>query len=229
MKRFLLFSILLFSIQSNQAQSKFYVGFNLSPSLSFPLVQGSSENIEEKSNISFGVTGAYFLDRNLYLKTAIIFDQKSFALNGLPNTIGSLPSGIWDINDLQGYESYSTFNIIETYQSFILPLTINYKLSNLNNTTFLFSGGFDIGYLYNVKYVYDYGIGGQRTYNIKYSNIFGALNLGIGLFQPISDNYLLLITPRYSHTFYPKNWIKRLTVNTINSINLDVEFYFQLN
>ncbi|MDP2363370.1 MAG: hypothetical protein Q8M94_06325 [Ignavibacteria bacterium] len=229
MQKLLLFSILLFSIQSNQAQSKIYVGFNLAPSLSFPVMQGSSEQIEAKSNISFGITGAYFFDRNLYLKTAIILNQKSFALNGLPNTIGSLPNGTWDVNDLQGYDSYSTFDDTETYQSLILPLTINYKLSNLDNTSLLFSGGIEIGYLYNVKYVYDFSIGEQRTYNIKYGNIFGALNLGIGLFQPISNNYLLLITPRYSHTFYPKDWIKRLNVNTINSINLDVEFYFQLN
>ena len=140
-------------------------------------------------------------NENLYKKKS----RPSRKASAIPNTIAAL-NGTWNINEIRGYDGYPTFDDTETYQSIILPLTINYKLSNLYKTTLLFSGGVEIGYLYNVKYVYDFSSGEQRKYNKKFNNFIGALNLGVGLFQPISDNYLLLITPRYSYAFYPDFW-----------------------
>ena len=224
MKKLLTLSMLILSAQLIYCQDKIYIGVNISPSLSYAVVPGFSSYFEAKSDFSFGISGVYFFDGNLFLKSALIFNQKSFALNGIPNTTTPI-DGNWNINDIQGYDDYPTFDDTETYQSFMLPLIINYKFSNLNKTSLFIAGGIEFGYLFNVKYVYDYSSGEQKTYNVNHNDFIGAIILGVGLVQPISDNYLLLITPSYSYSFYPDYGDKSLN---FHSIYLDIDFYFKI-
>lgn len=225
MKKVLLIIILILSVQLAHGQNKIYLGLNISPSVSFPVVRGFSDYLDEKSDISFGICGAYFFSRHIFLKFLFTFNQKGFTVNGIPNTRAAL-NGTWNIDETRNYEEYPTFNDTETYQSFMLPLTINFKLSKLNKASLLFSGGTELGYLYNVKYIFEFSSGGQETYQKRYSNFIGGLNLGVGLFQPIGENYLLLIAPKYSYAFYPDLGEKSLN---FHSVHLDVEFYFEIN
>jgi hypothetical protein len=218
MKKLIILLILILTVPSVYCQGKIYIGINISPSLSYAVVPGFSSYFEEKSDFSFGISGMYFFNSNLFLKSSFIFNQKSFALNGIPNTTRTL-------NDIEVYDDYPTFDDTETYQSFVLPLIINYRFSNLNKTSFLIAGGIELGYLFNIKYVYDYSSGEQKTYNRNQNDFIGAINFGVGLFQPFSDNYLLLITPSYSYSFYPDHGDKSLN---FHSIYLDIDFYFKI-
>ena len=224
MKKLIILSVLFLSIQSGYCQGKIYLGINISPSLSYAVVPGFSSYFEEKSDFSFGINGIYFFDSNLFFKTALIFNQRSYAINGIPNPTYGL-NGNWNIIDIGSYDDSPTFDDTETYQSFMLPLMFNYKFSNLNKTSFLIVGGIELGYLFNVKYVYAFSDGEQKIYNINHKNFIGSFNLGAGLFQPISDNYLLLITPRYSYAFYPNRGDKSLN---FHSVYLDIDFYFKM-
>ena len=216
---FLLFTQLQF------AQSKIFLGVYTSPSISFPAITDLNNYLDGNANFSLGISGMYSIDSNILLKSGLIYNQRSFKIKGIPNTTG-VPLNV-DLEWLRThYNVSSTFTDTETYQSVTLPLSIEYKLSNFEETSVLFSGGIEVGYLFNVKYVYDYKNGEQRIYNKNYNDFIGSINLGVGLYQPISNNFLLLITPKYSYSFYPNFGKMGLNFNTIS---LDVEFYFHLN
>ena len=225
MKKLKYFLLFLLFTQFQFAQSKIFLGVNTSPSISFPAITELNNYLDGNANISVGISGMYSIDNNILLKSGLIYNQRSFRIKGIPNTTG-VPLNV-DLEWLRThYNVISTFTDTEIYQSVTIPLSIEYKLSNFEETSFLFSGGIEVGYLFNVKYVYDYNSGEQRIYNKDFNDFIGSINLGVGLYQPISNNFLLLITPRYSYSFYPNFGKMGLNFNTIS---LDAEFYFQLN
>ncbi len=224
MKKLKYFLLFLLFTQFQFAQSKIFLGVNTSPSISFPSITELNNYLDGNANISAGISGMYSIDNNILLKSGLIYNQRSFKIKGIPNTTGVLNV---DPEWLRThYNLTSTFTDTETYQSVTLPLSIEYKLSNFEETSVLFSGGIEVGYLFNVKYVYDYNSGEQRIYNKDYNDFIGSINLGVGLYQPITNNFLLLITPKYSYSFYPD--LGKMGLN-FNTISLDVEFYFHLN
>ena len=227
MKKVIFILFLLIFSESSWTQNRIYLGINLAPSLSFPLINELTPYLDERFNVSYGIKGIIFFNDDLFLESGFIFNQESFEVKDIFSTRLVSSSGIIDINDdQQDFFELSTFDANEIYQAFLIPVTIDYKLLNFEESALLLSGGFEIGYLFNVKHVWDYSNGEQEIYNRKHKDIIGELNLGLGLYQPISTNYLLILSPNYSYSFYPNYGSKSFNFSTIN---LDIEFYFQIN
>ena len=219
MKSLYIIIICFFVLQTNFAQNKYFIGINVSPSLSFAVINHKSDFLEESLNLSFGINGLCSFNDNFFIGTGMRFIQNSFSINNIPDLRNTLI-------DLDNYNQISTFNSTETYQSINLPLTLYYNLFGEEKTSIILFGGIEIGYLFRVNYKYDYSNGNLETYSRNHNDLIGSFDFGAGLYQQLSGNFLLIITPKYSYALYPKRGKYDFGFHTFN---LDSVLYYQLN
>lgn len=217
-------------VQFSYSQNHIYVGANVSPSITIPILKTKDPSINESFNYSAGLNGLYFFSNQIFMKTGINYSQKSLMFEDVPDTrnawVDLNGNGIMETNELS--DEIITFDAWEIYQSINLPVTINYRLSEVHKASILFSGGFELGYLFNLKYIWDYESRGEEIWNKKLNHLFVSINLGVGLYQPIANKFLLLVIPKYSYDFYPARGRDNSSFN-FHTIYIDTEFYFKLN
>ena len=230
MKTLIITLFVLLITQTNKAQKNIHLGANISPSITFPVTNPQSTNFDAHSNFSYGLSVLLSFNDRLFIQTGLNFNQKSFSIENIPDT-RAVANDIYGNSDIINggrinYDQINTYNDYETFQSINLPLTLMYLPSEVKNTNLVFSGGIEIGYLFNVRYIWDHSSGGQDIYNIKHNQFIGSINLGLGLYQSILNNYTLVIIPKYSYSFYPD--MRKIKLS-FHSIYIDTEFYFHLN
>ena len=207
MKKYFAITLLFFGLTKyNFAQNKIYLGFNISPLVSYPNCIVSGDLLVEKVDFTFGIDGIYYLDSNLFLKTGAIFEQQSFSV------ILSKAEGLRSTDFGTALSNYT-----ERYKSIRLPFMLSYSFGDYTNI--ISNLGFEVGYLFNYEHTQKF----NEKYSKKLCRLLGALTVGLGLQQHISKKYMLIIAPKYSYTFI--NY-KKLE---IGSVLLDLEFYFKIN
>ncbi len=210
-KKFLFISLLLLSVQTAFSQNEFFVGINVSPKISIPTTSPRLDFLENQFNSSFGIKFLYGINSNFSFETGINFNQNSFSINDRISTtrfnyIDMNGNGVFDTGDIISDELL-TYDYVENYQSIIIPIELNYTITDNERTNILVSGGIEIGYLFNIKYNMDYSNNDIETIDKKRQDIIGGLNLGVGVSHNISNSFLLKVTPTYSYLFYP-DWGK---------------------
>ncbi len=231
MKTLIITLFILLIIQTSKAQNNIYLGVNISPSITYPVINTQSTNLNAHSNYSYGLNGFLSFNDHLFIRTGFNFIQKSFTIKNIPDT-RTVPNEALGNNSeiINGrninYDQINTYNDYEIFQSINLPVTFMYLPSEVKNTNLVFSGGIEIGYLFNVRYIWDHSIGEQEIYNIKHNQFIGSFNLGLGLYQTILKDCILVVIPKYSYSVYPDMGKIKLR---FHSIYIDTEFYFHLN
>lgn len=202
-KKFLLISLLLFSVQTTFSQNTFFVGINVSPKISIPTTNPEMDFLENQFNSSFGIKFLYAINSKFSFETGINFNQNSFYINDKISTtsfnyIDMNGNGVFDTGDIISDELL-TYDYVENYQSINIPIELNYILTDNERTNILVSGGIEVGYLFNIKYEMDYSNNDMETINRKHQDFIAGLNLGVAVSHNISNNLLLKVTPTYSY------------------------------
>jgi hypothetical protein len=81
-KIFLVFILFFHFTLIGFSQSNIYIGINAAPSLTFPQTSSSILDLNEEPNFSIGFSGIIFLNNQIFIKTGINYNRKSFSLGG---------------------------------------------------------------------------------------------------------------------------------------------------
>ena len=217
--------IVLFYLSLTQliySQSNWKIGTNISPSISIPQTNLSIPSPKERFTYSFGVDALYNFSKNVFIKSGVNYFQRSLLV---AKDISDTRFAYDPITGRIDYNKIGKVEISEIYQSISLPIILNYKFAEEDITSFIISGGVELGYLFNLKTIANSTVGGESSENESRKEFIASINLGLGLYQPISENILLIIIPKYSYDFYPSKESNSLGFQTII---LGVELYVPL-
>lgn len=217
-------ALLCFSMaQLLYSQSRWEVGINITPSLSIPKTSLSLPSPKERFTYSFGIGALYKLNQNIFIRSGINYFQRSLlTATDILDTrfVYDQATGRLD------YDKIGKVDISEVYHSISLPLIFNYKFSNQDVTSLIISGGVEFGYLFGLKSIVNSTVGGESSTNENKKEIIASISFGAGLYQPIADNFHLIIIPKYSYDFYPNR--EDISFG-FNSVSLSAELYLPLN
>jgi hypothetical protein len=227
-KIFLVFILFFQFTQISFSQSNIYIGINAAPSLTFPQTSSSIPDLNEEPNFSIGLSGIVFLNNQIFIKTGINYNRKSFSFGGIPDTRGALVNGeggvIYDIYDPAARIDPSRIRqleITEAFYSISMPVIVNYKFSD-EGASFFASAGFEAVYLYNLELLAA-SEGYEEIWNEKLSQWASSISAGFGWYQPFAERFLLIVMPKYSYDFYP-DW-NQMDFN-FQTVSLSFECYF---
>jgi hypothetical protein len=227
-KIFLVFILFFLFAQIGSSQSNIYIGINAAPSLTFPQTSYSILDLNEEPNFSIGFSGIIFLNNQIFIKTGINYNRKSFSLGGVPDTRGALVNGdgivIYDIYDPSARIDLSRIRLLEITEAFYsisMPVIVNYKFSD-EGASFIASAGFEAAYLYNLK-GFITPEGAEEIWNEKLNQWTSSISAGFGWYQPLAERFLFIVMPKYSYDFYP-DW-NQMDFN-FQTISLSFGCYF---
>ena len=205
-KIFLVFILFFQVTQIGFSQSNIYIGINAAPLLTFPQTSPSILDLNEEPNFSIGFPGIIFLNNQIFIKTGINYNRKSFSIEGVPDTRGALVNRdgivICDICDPSARIDPSRIRMLEIteeFHSITIPVIMNYKFSD-EGASFIASAGFESAYLYNLK-VFAASEGYEEIWNEKLNQWTSSISAGFGWYQPLAERFLFIVMPKYSYDF----------------------------
>ena len=195
--RLLILAVLLsISNQSILSQNKFAVGFNSIPAITYSYSPSELPSPKNNFGYSFGISGAYFFQSNLFVETGLNYQNKELLyakdiLDTRKAWIDLNGNGIIDAEDRLDYSRVVPTNYSNKYSSISLPILINYKTSKNYTTSFIGSFGININYIYNIEVISESNRFGENTEGTKSINDFtSSIAIGLALFQPITKKYI---------------------------------------
>jgi hypothetical protein len=204
-------------------QSPWFMGVSVNPSLTIPHMSISLPSPKARFNYSIGVNCLYSVSQSFFVRSGINYTRKSllwakdiidtrFSYDPLTGKIDPSRIGKADIS--------------EAFDSVVLPLILNYKVASNEQSSLMIFSGVEPAYVFQRRQITDSSVGGETVAKTNRHELAGSLTAGIGLYQPLWANIVLLLVPKYSYDFYPSLAAENLAFHTIS---LDVELYFHIN
>lgn len=189
-------------------QNKFAVGINGIPALTYSYSPSDLPSPKSNFGYSFGVNGNYYIQPNQFVETGLNYQTKNLLyakdiMDTRKAWIDVNGNGIFDGEDRLDYSRVVPTDFSNKYSSISLPITINYRTSKINTTSFIGSFGVNLNYIYNIEEISKSNQFGENSEGDKSTDYFtSSISIGVALFQPLTKNIFLIAGPKYFFDFY---------------------------
>ncbi len=227
----ILAAFLIIFNQSIISQNNFAVGINGIPAITYSY--SPSDLPSPKSNFGYllGINGAFFIQPNLFIETGLNYQKQELLhakdiLDTRKVWIDVNENGIVDIEDRLDYSRIVPTDFSNKYSSIILPITINYRTSKINTTSFIGSFGVSLNYIYNIEGISNSNQFGENSEGEKSTDDFtSSISISVALYQPLAKNISLIAGPKYFFDFYTSQ--KDLEAK-FHMFGLEIKLYYLL-
>ena len=222
---------LIFVNQNILSQNNFAFGINSIPAITYSYSPSDLPSPKNNFGYSFGITGIYFIQPNLIIETGLNYQIKKLLyakdiLDTRKAWIDVNGNGIVDAEDRFDYSRLVPTDFSNKYSSISLPITINYKTSTKNTTSFIGSFGVNFNYIYNIEGISKSKQFGENSEGNKSTDDFSSsISIGVALFQPLTKNIFLTVGPKYFFDFYTNQ--KDLEAK-FHTLGLEIKLYYLL-
>ncbi|QQS36068.1 MAG: outer membrane beta-barrel protein [Ignavibacteriales bacterium] len=209
--KYRLLILMVFLIIANQSiisQNEFAVGVNGIPAITYSYSPSDLPSPKSNFGYSFGINGAFFIQPNLFIETGLNYQNQELLyakdiLDTRKAWIDVNGNGIVDGEDRLDYSRVVPTDFSNKYSSISLPISINYRTSKINTTSFIGSFGVNLNYIYNIEGISESNQFGENFEGDKSIDDFSlSISIGVALFQPLTENISLIAGPKYFFDFY---------------------------
>ena len=188
-------------------------GFSASPALSSPKTELSLPSSNYRFCYSLGLAGMCDLSPSLFGKFVVQYSRKDIIVGTrIPDTRNAMDpaTGRIDLSRIV-YGDAS-----EVYESFSIPLSVNYKIMTANPIDLVVLCGAECGLLFRQKTVLQPTVTGKSEHVESDNGFIASFMLGGGASYSVSNDVTILLLPQYSYSSYPKSDFGHLNFHTVS-------------